>query len=68
MTASEGNGGVYDGDMRENISKALISVGINNANFGMSIPRVISIPTTALSQIVVHTSIGKYANGYSNMG
>lgn len=68
-TASEDEGGVYNGDMRENIGKALISVGINNANFGI----VDSAgPSQAqpqhYRQVVVHTSIGKYKNGIHEHG
>lgn len=32
--ASAGDGGVYAGDMRENVGKSTFSVGINLANWG----------------------------------
>lgn len=63
-TASSGNGGVHEGDMREHIGKALISTGINLANYG--------VPDSAGSsqnhpnyfrQTVIHQSVGMYANG-----
>ncbi|TLS81010.1 hypothetical protein FD722_16810 [Photobacterium damselae subsp. damselae] len=54
---------VYSGDMRENITKALIQTGINNANFG--------VPSTAgthqwqpanFPTVVIGHSIGRYLN------
>ncbi|MGL5008055.1 MAG: M66 family metalloprotease [Plesiomonas sp.] len=61
---SDVDGGVYDGDMRGDIGKALVSIGINNANFGIT-------DTAGNSQyydryfnhITAHTSIGIYQNG-----
>ncbi|MGL6001039.1 MAG: M66 family metalloprotease [Plesiomonas sp.] len=61
---SDVDGGWHSGDMRENIGKALVSTGINNANFGIT-------DTAGSSQsyyryfnhITAHTSIGVYQNG-----
>ncbi len=35
-SVSATNGGVYDGDMRENTAKSTFSVGINLANWGVT--------------------------------
>ncbi len=66
---SDDDGGVYAGDMRENIGKALVSTGINNANMGI----VDSIGTTQsynryFSHITAHNSRGLYSNGYVTHG
>lgn len=62
-------GGVYDGDMREQVGKATYSIGINYANYG--------VPSTQLGsqgierttpQIVYHHSAGMYANGRQEHG
>lgn len=66
---SESNGGWHSGDMREAIGKALVSIGINNANFGIT-------ETAGYSQaydrrfnhITAHTNNGVYANGVINHG
>lgn len=60
-------GGVYDGDLRQRIGKELISLGINNANYG-----IYSSPGTgegglnnrfAAAQLTAHNSVGNYING-----
>jgi hypothetical protein len=63
-TASSTAGGVYEGDMREHIGKSLISVGINNANFGIvdSAGEAQEQPSY-YHQVVVHTNRGIYTNG-----
>lgn len=63
-TASTDQGGVYDGDMRENIGKAMISIGINNANFGIvDTAGAEQVQPQYYRQVVVHTNVGVYANG-----
>ncbi len=66
---SDDEGGVYGGDMRENIGKALVSTGINNANMGI----VDSIGTSQsynrhFSHITAHNNRGLYSNGYVTHG
>ncbi|CAM3714106.1 M66 family metalloprotease [Parendozoicomonas haliclonae] len=66
---SDDIGGVYEGDMRENIGKALVSTGINNANYGI-------VDTAGSSQswnrrfnhITAHNNRGVYSNGQTNHG
>ncbi|QIP94526.1 M66 family metalloprotease [Serratia fonticola] len=64
---SSDEGGVYDGDLRQRIGKELISLGINNANYG-----IFSSPGTGESglnnhyvaaQLTAHNSVGNYING-----
>lgn len=63
-THSNDTGGVYDGDMRENIGKNLISMGIDNANFGINSSVGHTGWQPALFHIVaVHQSWGNYING-----
>lgn len=60
-----GNGGWHDGTMRQRIGKELISLGIDNANYGIhSTPGEgeESHPYVA-AQLAAHSSRGKYANG-----
>ncbi len=67
-TASADQGGVYSGDMRD-LGKALISTGINLANYGI-------VDSAGSSQeqpgyfreTVVHQNIGRYANGIVRHG
>lgn len=63
-SASADQGGAYDGDMRENIGKSLVSVGINLANYGINASAGSSQSQPGYTaQIVVHHSQGMYANG-----
>ncbi|MFV8808699.1 M66 family metalloprotease [Yersinia enterocolitica] len=58
-------GGVYDGTMRQRIGKELISLGIDNANYGINSTSGVgesSHPYSA-AQITAHNSVGKYING-----
>ncbi|GLK90497.1 hypothetical protein GCM10017655_35610 [Pseudomonas turukhanskensis] len=68
-SASADRGSVYSGDMRENIGKALISTGINLANYGIvdSAGRSQEQPEH-FRQVVVHQSVGNYANGVVRHG
>lgn len=68
-TVSASQGGVYEGDMRENVGKSTFSVGINLANWGITSASMASQNQPQLTQTVVaHHSRGKYANGESNHG
>ncbi|HDL7749505.1 TPA: peptidase M66 [Yersinia enterocolitica] len=64
---SSDEGGIYDGDLRQRIGKELISLGINNANYG-----IFSSPGTGegglnnhykAAQLTAHNSVGNYING-----
>ena len=62
-------GGVYSGDMRENIGKNLISMGIDNANFGItSSDGFAHWQPQYFNQYVVHVGRGKYTNGIIDHG
>ncbi len=58
-------GGVYDGTMRQRIGKELISLGINNANYGIhsSEGQGESGHPYSAAQLTAHNSVGKYVNG-----
>lgn len=66
-TQSSDTGDVHNGDMRQRIGKELVSLGINNANYGIH-----SSPGSGednlnkhfvAAGITAHSAIGKYANG-----
>lgn len=68
-TQSADNGGVYNGDMREYIAKNLISIGINNANYGItSTDGINQWQPEYFNEIVVHIARGNYANGIVDHG
>lgn len=58
-------GGVYNGTMRQRIGKELISLGINNANYGINSSSGEGEDDHPYSsaQLTAHNSTGKYANG-----
>ncbi len=63
-TASEDEGGVYSGDMRENTAKSTFSVGINLANWGIISSGMQSQHQPQLTQTVItHHAQGMYSNG-----
>lgn len=63
-TASQKNGDVYNGDLRENVGKAQFSIGINLANYGVTSSRLGSQAVNqTTTQYVYHHSAGAYANG-----
>jgi predicted small secreted protein len=64
-TNSSVDGGVYTGDMRENIAKELISLGINAANYGIYSG---SDRKFMAGQMTAHHAIGKYKNGIVKHG
>lgn len=68
-TVSQTNGGVYNGDMRENTAKSTFGVGINLANWGITSASMASQEQPQLTQNVnLHHARGNYQNGQSNHG
>ena len=68
-SVSNSDGGVYEGDMRENTGKSTFGVGINLANWGVTSASMQSQEQPQLTQHVnMHHARGKYANGESNHG
>lgn len=64
LTRSDNEGNVYSGDLREDIGKHLISIGINNANFGINSSVGYQGTQPGLFHLVtVHQSWGNYTNG-----
>ena len=62
-------GGVYDGDMRENTAKSTFGVGINLANWGVTSASMASQEQPQLTQsVIAHHARGKYSNGDQNHG
>ncbi|OXL18240.1 M66 family metalloprotease [Psychrobacter sp. DAB_AL32B] len=68
-SVSSSDGGMYNGDMRENTAKATFGVGINLANWGVTSASLHSQEQPQLTQNVnAHHARGKYANGEHNHG
>ena len=68
-SVSSSDGGMYDGDMRENTAKATFGVGINLANWGITSASMASQEQPQVTQsVIVHHARGKYKNGESNHG
>jgi len=66
---SDTNGDVYSGDMREDIAKSLISMGIDNANFGINDSAGSTQWQPAWFNIyAVHEACGFYQNGVVEHG
>lgn len=61
--ASPGKGGVHEGDMRENVAKSQVSVGINMANFGYTSNHMKQGHPHVFKQITNHHAWGMYKNG-----
>lgn len=62
--ASEVEGGVYSGDMREDVGKSTFSVGTNLANWGITSSGMSSQHQPQLTQtVIVHHAKGVYSNG-----
>ena len=69
LRTSAGEGGVYGGDMREDVGKSTISVGTNLANFGLSSSGMASQNQTQLFQhVLAHHNVGMYTNGRQSHG
>lgn len=60
---SDGEGGIYGGDMRENVAKSQVSVGINMANFGYPSHHMQQAHPHVFKQITNHHAWGNYQNG-----
>lgn len=61
-------GGVYNGDMRENVGKAQVSTGINLATWGITSGPMNQSQPGVTNQRVIHHSAGLYANGRQTHG
>ncbi|WP_165823651.1 M66 family metalloprotease [Marinobacter litoralis] len=66
--ASAVEGSVYSGDMRENVAKSQVSVGINMANFGYTSHHMNQGHPHVFKQITNHHAWGMYANGRVDHG
>lgn len=67
--SSTSEGGYHTGDMRELIGKSLISMGINNANFGINeTAGSAQWQPHYYNQYVTHKSVGVYSNGLQYHG
>jgi hypothetical protein len=67
--SSATEGGVYDGDMREDIGKSLVSTGINLANYGISSSQGGAQENLAyFREVAIHQSVGVYTNGIQSHG
>ena len=68
-TSSAVEGGVYSGDMRENVAKSTFGVGINLANWGVTSASMASQEQPQLTEsVIVHHARGQYTNGIQNHG
>lgn len=58
-------GGIYDGTLRQRIGKELISLGIDNANYGINSSKGTGEDSHpySLAQLAAHNSVGKDVNG-----
>ncbi|MEY1389156.1 M66 family metalloprotease [Providencia stuartii] len=65
---SDDDGGGHNGDMREQISKDLISDGINLANYGVHSSATKENNYLPTAQITIHNSRGIYKNGLQEHG
>jgi len=65
---SDTNGDVYSGDMRGAVAKSQVSVGINQANFGVSSSDMTQSYPHVFKQITNHHARGRYQNGVINHG
>ncbi|MEC9038730.1 MAG: M66 family metalloprotease [Pseudomonadota bacterium] len=61
--ASQDDGGVYSGDMRGDVAKSQVSVGINMANFGYPSHHMNQAYPHVFKQITNHHAWGMYQNG-----
>ncbi len=62
------NGGWHYGDMREDIAKSLVSMGINNANYGIHSSTPHHHSPHHVSLATVHRAAGIYLNGHRTHG
>ncbi len=66
VSATEGS--VYAGDMRGDVAKSQISVGINQANYGVSSGNMNQSYAKAFKQVTGHHARGNYQNGQISHG
>lgn len=66
--SSQVEGDVYSGDMRENVGKSQVSVGINMANFGYASNNMNQQHPHVFKQITNHHAWGMYTNGRVDHG
>ncbi|GGC66038.1 M66 family metalloprotease [Marinobacter halophilus] len=65
---SDTEGGIYEGDMRENVAKSQVSVGINQANYGLTSSNMRQQYAHVFKQITNHHAWGNYQNGRVDHG
>jgi len=65
---SADDGGVYSGDMRENVAKHQVSTGINLANWGISSSSNSEDNPQISARITMHHAQGNYQNGVQEHG
>lgn len=66
--SSAGAGGWQAGDMRENVGKSQVSVGINLADMGQTSNSMTQSYSRKFKQITAHHAWGQYTNGFINHG
>lgn len=66
--SSQVTGDVYSGDMRENVGKSQVSVGINMASFGYTSNNMKQQYRHVFKQITNHHAWGMYTNGRVDHG
>jgi hypothetical protein len=67
-TVSAVDGGVYSGDMRENVAKSQVSTGINLANYGITSHNNRQSYPLLFKQVTNHHAWGNYQNGRQGHG
>ncbi|MEC6907235.1 M66 family metalloprotease [Photobacterium piscicola] len=60
--------GIHSGDMREDITKSLIQLGIANANYGVASSGASQWQADNYPAIVIGHSVGRYKNDKGNIG
>ncbi len=65
---SADDGGVYSGDMRENVAKHQVSTGINLANWGISSSSNSQDNPQISARVTIHHAQGNYQNGVQKHG
>ncbi|QQD20803.1 hypothetical protein GJQ54_03010 [Oceanospirillaceae bacterium ASx5O] len=67
-SVSATDGGIYGGDMRGDVAKSQVSIGINMANFGITSHHMNQNYTHLFKQITNHHAWGNYQNGRQQHG
>lgn len=60
---SDGEGSAHGGDMRENVAKSQVSIGINEADYGVTSNSMRQSYFSVFKQITNHHAWGNYQNG-----